>query len=53
MTPIMDDGEGIRVEYQIPKKIQDRIPDYFYKAFAGGAIQCVRLGTCKRYVLSG
>ena len=35
MTPIMDDEEGNRVEYQIPKKLRDRIPDYFYTAFAG------------------
>ena len=35
MTPIVENGTGTRIEYQIPKEIQERIPDYFYTAFAG------------------
>ena len=33
--PIIDNGDGAHVEYIIPPKIKDRIPDYFYTAFAG------------------
>ena len=33
--PIIDKGEGTHVEYSIPQKIKDQIPEYFYIAFAG------------------
>ena len=33
--PVVDHGDGVRVEYEIPREIKDRIPPYFYIALAG------------------
>lgn len=33
--PLVGNGDDVRVEYEIPKEIAERIPDYFYFALAG------------------
>ncbi len=33
--PIIGDGENVSIEYKIPDEIGNKIPPYFYAAFAG------------------
>ena len=33
--PIVGEGESVHIEYEIPKEIKEKIPDYFYYAMAG------------------
>ena len=33
--PLVGNGEDVHVEYEIPKEISERIPNYFYIALAG------------------
>ena len=33
--PIVGNGKNTHIEYQIPEKIKNNIPQHFYIAFAG------------------
>lgn len=46
--PIIDNDGDVSVIYEIPQNIKDKIPEYFYLAFAGELFSVFGIGTFEK-----